>query len=182
MDSIAIGEKLKRLRIENELTQAELANRTELSKGFISQLENGLNSPSIVTLTDILSCLGSDLSTFFSKEEEEKVVVKYEDTFEQRNDELGYVLDWLVPSSQNRDMQPVRITLQCGGVSEEIYPFDGEEFGYVVKGKISINIGKKKYIAKAGESFYFKVKQIHWLENIGKKEAVVLWVTTPPNF
>ena len=49
-----IGDKIKRMRIEKGLTQEELANRCELSKGFISQLENDLTSPSIATLIDIL--------------------------------------------------------------------------------------------------------------------------------
>ena len=54
-----IGEKLKELRIQRNLTQEELADRCELSKGFISQLERDLASPSIATLKDILECLGS---------------------------------------------------------------------------------------------------------------------------
>ena len=55
-----IGNKIKELRIEKNLTQEELANRAELSKGFISQLERNLTSPSIATLIDILQCLGTD--------------------------------------------------------------------------------------------------------------------------
>ena len=53
-----LGERIKSLRLENDLTQEELANRSELSKGFISQLENNLASPSISTLEDILEVLG----------------------------------------------------------------------------------------------------------------------------
>ena len=49
-----IGEKIRILRMEKQLTQEELANRCELSKGFISQVENDLTSPSIATLIDIL--------------------------------------------------------------------------------------------------------------------------------
>ena len=56
-----IGEKIKRLRIRNQLTQEELANRCELSKGFISQVERDLTSPSITTLLDILECLGTNI-------------------------------------------------------------------------------------------------------------------------
>ena len=56
-----LGERIKSLRLENDLTQEELANRSELSKGFISQLENNLASPSISTLEDILEVLGSSL-------------------------------------------------------------------------------------------------------------------------
>ena len=56
-----IGNKLKELRVLKGLTQEELADRSELSKGFISQLERNLTSPSIATLLDILQCLGTTI-------------------------------------------------------------------------------------------------------------------------
>ena len=56
---MSIGGKLKELRILKGLTQEELADRAELSKGFISQVERDLTSPSIATLMDILQCLGT---------------------------------------------------------------------------------------------------------------------------
>ena len=59
-----IGNKIKELRVLNGLTQEELADRAELSKGFISQLERDLTSPSIATLVDILQVLGTDLKEF----------------------------------------------------------------------------------------------------------------------
>ena len=62
-----IGKKIKELRVMKGLTQEELADRSELSKGFISQLERDLTSPSISTLVDILQCLGTDLKEFFSE-------------------------------------------------------------------------------------------------------------------
>ena len=69
-----IGEKIKRMRIEKQLTQEELANRCELSKGFISQLENNLTSPSIATLIDILEILGTNLREFFNEIEKSIVL------------------------------------------------------------------------------------------------------------
>ena len=65
-----IGTKIKDLRIQKGLTQEELADRCELSKGFISQLERDLTSPSIATLLDILTCLGTDLKDFFNDSED----------------------------------------------------------------------------------------------------------------
>lgn len=62
-----IGEKIKRLRIQHNLTQEELADRCELSKGFISQVERELTSPSIATLVDILESLGTNLQDFLIK-------------------------------------------------------------------------------------------------------------------
>ena len=74
-----IGQKVRELRIAKNLTQEELADRSELSKGFISQLERDLTSPSIATLVDILQCLGTNLNEFFSDDEEEQVVFGDED-------------------------------------------------------------------------------------------------------
>lgn len=59
-----IGKKIRQLRLRLGLTQEELAARTELSKGFISQMERNLTSPSIATLMDILEALGTDVASF----------------------------------------------------------------------------------------------------------------------
>ena len=69
-----IGKKIRLLRIQRGLTQEELADRCELSKGFISQLERNLSSPSIATLMDLLECLGSSLQEFFNERPPEKSV------------------------------------------------------------------------------------------------------------
>ena len=74
-----IGGKIKELRMLKGLTQEELADRCELSKGFISQLERDLTSPSIATLVDILKCLGTDLREFFDETEEAQVVFSKDD-------------------------------------------------------------------------------------------------------
>ena len=83
-----IGSKIKALRIVNGLTQEELADRAELSKGFISQLERDLTSPSIATLSDILQCLGVSVSEFFAEDSDEQIVFADEDYFEKIDLEL----------------------------------------------------------------------------------------------
>ena len=81
-----LGIKIKRLRLQCGLTQEELADRCELTKGYISQLENNLTSPSIATLMDILEVLGSDLKSFFNEEVEQKIVFDENDFFEKEDD------------------------------------------------------------------------------------------------
>lgn len=78
-----IGKKIRALRLGNNLTQEELANRLELTKGYISQLENNLTSPSIQTLFSLLEVLGTDVHEFFGKPEDEdaKVVFTKEDFY-----------------------------------------------------------------------------------------------------
>lgn len=70
-----IGAKIKRIRLSNQLTLEELANRSELTKGFLSQLERDLTSPSVATLENILEALGTNLKDFFSEDEDEQIVL-----------------------------------------------------------------------------------------------------------
>ena len=175
-----IGDKIKRMRIEKGLTQEELANRCELSKGFISQLENDLTSPSIATLIDILEILGTNLKEFFSDDRDEKITYTYEDMFETENEELKYSLMWLVPNAQKNMMEPIMITLQPGGQYIEEDPHEGEEFGYILQGAVSIHLGNKTYKAKKGESFYYTADKTHFLSS--KSGAVLIWVSSPPSF
>ena len=177
-----IGVKINQLRKKNGLTQEELANRCELSKGFISQVERGLTSPSIATLIDILECLGTNLKEFFNETSQEKIVFTKQDVFEKDDKELDNMITWLIPNAQKNDMEPILIHIKPGGKSAVHEPHEGEEFGYVIAGSIYVHLGNKKHKAKKGDSFYFRPVDDHYLENAGKTNATVLWVATPPSF
>ncbi len=177
-----IGDKIKRRRIKLGLTQEELAARTELSKGFISQLERDLTSPSIATLTDILEALGTDLADFFSEQKEEKVVFGAEDVFVKEDEEAGHAIHWLVPNAQKNSLEPILVTLSPGGKTWEDDPHEGEEFGYVLTGSVSLHLGERVLKVRRGSSFCFKPSSVHYIVNSGKSEARVLWIATPPSF
>ena len=177
-----IGNEIKRLRIKNGLTQEELADRCELSKGFISQIERNLASPSISTLSDILQCLGTDLKNFFNKESDEDIVFKADDVFVKEYKDEGSIINWIVPNSQKNDMETILLVLPENGESDTRYPFEGEEFGYVLEGKVAIEADGKMHTAKRGEAFYIDGAHEHKIINIGTKEAKIIWVTTPSNF
>lgn len=175
-----IGLKLKELRILKGLTQEELADRSELSKGFISQLERNLTSPSIATLMDILQCLGTTLGEFFNESPEEQIVFGKADYFEKQDSELKNDIKWIIPNAQKNVMEPIMLTLEPGGETYPDNPHEGEEFGYVLQGTIAIHLGNKIYKAKKGESFYFVPDKKHYLTS--KSGAVILWVSSPPSF
>ena len=80
--------RLEELRRERGITQEELADRAELSKGFISQLERDLTSPSIATLMDILQCLGTTIGEFFAETADEQIVFGKQDFFTKTDAEL----------------------------------------------------------------------------------------------
>ncbi|MCI9151917.1 MAG: cupin domain-containing protein [Lachnospiraceae bacterium] len=177
-----IGNRMKELRIQYGLTQQELADRSELSKGFISQLERNLTSPSIGTLLDIIQCLGTTPAEFFTDEEPEQLVFKDEDYFEKEDEEAGSRIEWLVPNAQKNSMEPLRLTLKPQGTSPIYEPHEGEEFGYVLKGAVKVFYGARSFVVRQGESFYFHSGKKHYIECTGGRPASLIWVSTPPSF
>ena len=175
-----LGGKIKQMRNQLGLTQEELADRCELTKGYISQLENNLNSPSITALTDILSALGSNLAEFFQEEQDEKVVFSKEEFIEKDSD--GVLWNWLIPNAQKNMLEPVLVELAEDASTSGDIPHEGEEFGYVLEGKIAIALGNKRHICKKGEAFYYSASKPHSIINKGRGKAKFIWISTPPNF
>lgn len=175
-----IGSKIKRLRLANGLTLEELANRSELTKGFLSQLERDLTSPSITTLENILEALGTTLQEFFNEKVAEQIVFKQEDFFINKQDD--YTVSYIIPNAQKNEMEPILIELNNDNHSMIIDPHDGQEFGYVIQGKISLIYGEKIIDLKKGETFYIKGGVSHYLKNNSNAASKVIWVSTPPLF
>ena len=178
-----IGNKIRRIRLQRGLTQEELADRCELSKGFISLLERDQASPSLDTLSDILESLGTDLSSFFAKNDDEKIVFGEDDIFVKEDEEqLRGRIRWLVPSAQKNKMEPILVEMAPGGETVEEDPHEGEEFGYVLSGTVKIVVGDRVERVRKDESFYFQPTAPHRLVNAGKTVCKVIWVSTPPSF
>jgi transcriptional regulator with XRE-family HTH domain len=179
---LKIGERLKRLRIINSLTQEELASRADLTKGFISQLENDATSPSIATLKDILDVFGVSMQEFFSDTTDAEDIVYGKDARVQASNDEKIKVELLVPGAQNREMDPVLVTLAPGEEMDEQQFHEGEEFGFVLLGKVQLRLDEKLHTVRKDECFYFSSDKKHSVKNIGKGTARILWVVTPPTF
>lgn len=176
-----IGEKIRNLRLASDLTQEELAERAGLTKGFISQVERDLYSISLDSLEQILTAMNITMSSFFRESPGEKVIHPAESrTHIQKERVKSFQL--LVPGATNREMEPALLTLGPGESTDEVEPFAGEEFGFVLKGRLALKLGHQSFKAKRGDSFYFTADRHHRIQNIGSGEAIVLWVTCPPYF
>lgn len=175
-----IGNKIKAMRLKCGLTQQELASRTELTKGYISQLENELNSPSIATLCDILEALGSNIREFFIDVQPEKIVFNENDCFQNVTD--AYTTTWLVPNAQKNEMECITVIVEPHSKTMPDNPHEGEEFGYILSGTVTLHIGKNSYVCKKGESFYFISNKNHYLENKHSTPCKLLWISSPPTF
>lgn len=174
-----IGSKIKTLRLQKGLTQEELGERTNLTKGYISQLERDLNSPSIETLFAILEVLGTTPKDFFDDEKkEQKIVYSADDQTCYGDEEMKYDIRWLVPASNDKEMEPVLITLAESGEFKKFEPSLAETFIYVLEGKIRLQLGEEQYIAEQGDSVYYDAKFPHQVVNASGGATKILLVAT----
>lgn len=181
IDGSSIGDRILLLRQAKSLTQEELATRAGLTKGFISQVERNLTSLSVESLLGILDALDEKASTFFGGALDEKIVFKLKDRVElEREDVKKFQI--LVPAAQNRLMDPALLELDVDEKTPEEAPHEGEEFGLVLAGSVELVLGGTVYKLKKGECFYFKATRKHYIANRRNNKAVVLWISSPPNF
>jgi transcriptional regulator with XRE-family HTH domain len=176
-----IGERIRNLRQLSSLTQEELAERAGLTKGFISQVERDKTSICLDNLVQILDALGESISDFFLDIEEKDIVYGKENRVEIEKRGVSK-FELLIPGSTNKKMEAVMVTLKPGEGTEIEEPHEGEEMGLVLRGRIEIQLGKKTHRAKKGECFYFAAERDHSLSNVGPRDAVLLWITSPPYF
>lgn len=177
-----IGEKLRNLRLGQRMTQAELANKLGLTKGYISQIENDLTSPSMQSLFAILEALGTNVEEFFSPQGNQKVVYKKDDYDVIEDVNLKHILTKIIPNDLKYEMDPVILELNPGGQSHIHGAHPGEVFGLVLEGQILLVLNQKRYVLKKGESFYYYANQEHYIINQGFESAKILWISTPPMF
>jgi len=176
-----IGERIKNLRQMSSLTQEELAARANLTKGFISQVERDLTSISLDSLVQILGALDENISDFFRETSQEKMVYREKDRVPIEKERIES-FEFLVPGATNRRLEPVLLTLKQGQATAKEKPHEGEEFGFVLQGRVSLRFGKEITKLKKGECFYLWAEKEHWLENTSSRNAVILWITSPPYF
>jgi transcriptional regulator with XRE-family HTH domain len=176
-----IGERIKNLRQMSSLTQEELAARANLTKGFISQVERDLTSISLDSLVQILEALDENISDFFRETSQEKMVYREKDRVPIEKERIER-FELLVPGATNRRLEPVLLTLKQGQATAKEKPHEGEEFGFVLQGRVSLRFGKEITKLKKGECFYLWAEKEHWLENTSSRNAVILWITSPPYF
>lgn len=176
---VTIGDKIKTLRLASDLTQAELASRARLTRGFISQIENDQSSINIDSLADILEALGVTLGEFFSSQERRRIVFKATERVAVE-DKGVRKFEILIPGSTNNMMDPVMLEIGPGEFLDPRGPSPGEQFGFVLAGTVTLRVDGKTFKVPKEHCFYFESDQKHQIGNAGERTAKLLWVITPP--
>ena len=170
-----LGPKIRRLRRLRGLTIEEVAEKADLTKGFISQLERDKTVPSITTLKQVLDVLGVDMATFFSdlEDREKNIYTRKERVVEKKGQ--SYRVENLIPKLKYLEMEPLLLTLEAQAEYSENFGED-EGFGYVVRGRLELTVDKEKRIVNRGDCFYIFFDNKLVVKNLTKKPAEILIV------
>jgi transcriptional regulator with XRE-family HTH domain len=167
--NVEIGSKIRDIRKRKKITIAQMSEQIDLSKGFISNIENDNTSPSLNTLQAIANYLEVPLPyLLLEKKQHMKVVRKTDRVYTTFND---IKIEHLTSQSGLRMMH---VELPPGASTGEAIAHEGEESHIVLKGTVLAEQGEDSVIANEGDSFSWNASVPHFVKNIGKKEAVLL--------
>ena len=182
-----LGDKIKTLRKKMGMTQKELAEQVGLTPSFISQLEKNLISPSLDSLLKLSEKLNTQPIYFLADVESgplQKMVIK---PGERQDIQLPALkgkdikLQLLVSDVLNRRMEPHLLTMKEGSaIGRHFYGHKGDESAYVIEGELEVEIQDEKQIVRQGDSLYIDSTFPSKWANVGKGDAVILWVLSPP--
>ncbi len=182
-----LGDKIRTLRKKLGMTQKELAEQVGLTPSFISQLEKNLISPSLDSLLKLSEKLNTQPIYFLTDGESgplQKMVTKpseRQDIHLQEMKGTDVKLQLLVSDVINRRMEPYLLIMKEGAViNGHFYSHKGDEFAYVMEGELEVEIQDEKHLLRKGDSLYIGSTFPSKWANVGKGEAVLLWVLSPP--
>ncbi len=184
--NLSVGEEIKELRRASDVTLAQLGEATGLSKGYLSQIERGISSPSIKSLHLISRALGVNISWFFNPgRDKENPIGRYVVRKAQRRSlkfESG-ITDELLSPNLSRQIELLRCTFAPHSHSGlESYEHKGEEAGYIVSGSLTLWLDNERISLEEGDSFAFESSIPHRYANETDHEALIIWVITPPSY
>lgn len=180
-----IGSKIKKLRAEKNLTLKELSQLTNLSVGFLSQLERGLTTVAIDSLDSISKALGVDINYFFTMTKEQTNVVQK--SYEREvvlMDKDNFIQFYLSHNLGDKVMLPRLIEVYPKKADETVIPYthEGEEFIYILEGILTYYYDGERYELYPNDSVHIQSTSSHNWENNTNKIVRLLMVNTPNRF
>lgn len=192
-DEIDIGTRLKSVRTARRMSQRELARKSGVTNGTISQIEQNATSPSVSSLKRILDAIPMSLTEFFAVDDSdwdaEKIFYRADELRELNPQKMfgvssaGGMSLRQVGDGRNNAIQMLHERYAPGSdTGRELYSHDSEEAGIVVSGEIEITVGDKTAVLGPGDAYVFDSRVPHRFRNAGDVECVIISACTPPSF
>ncbi|GAA5646247.1 cupin domain-containing protein [Vibrio proteolyticus] len=178
-----IGSRFRALREQAGLSQRELAKRAGVTNGFISQIENNAVSPSVASLSKLLSKIPSSMAEFFSVDDHqpEQFYARKKEQPEIGRGAISY--RQVGHYHQDRHIGMLRETLSPGAdTGEEMLSHEGQECGVIVEGQLELTVGDEVTLLNVGDSYYFDSSRPHRFRNIGEVDCVLISANSPASF
>lgn len=179
-DARKMGQRLRQLRGERNLTILDLAAKAGVSAGIISQIERGLSNPSMKTLQRLRMALGVNLWEFLSREEpapeDDPVFVR------RRGDRLRVVMNEsgltkeLLSPQPDQNLRFMIVTMPPGSETQDVLIGQGQKGGFVMTGEVALKVGESVSTLNEGDSFQFRSDIPHQVYNRSDKEATLMWI------
>jgi len=179
---LAVGARIRDLRHGRKLSLESVAAKTELSVGFLSQIERGLSSPSLRVLAVIADVLGIGIAALFGSRASDGgcdgIITRVPERAELKLWRTGISKQLLNPAGSGGRLNLFFVHLAPGGhTGDELYTHDGEEAGLVLEGEMMLTVDAETWTLKTGDSFRFASRRPHRVGNPDRvTKAVVLWV------
>ena len=180
-----IGRRIRQLRTERGMTQEVLAQRAELTKGYLSKIENSASSPPVSTLIKISRALGVSVESIFSEEAEPTdftlVREREREIVETRASAFGYSYEPLALHFPNRHMDPYVMTAPASVERMKEFAHKGEEMIFVLEGRIHFHVGEHTVELEDGDCIYFNSSIPHWGKSADGRDVKYIAVFYTPD-
>ena len=175
--SVPIGKKIKKARTQKKVTFDQLANETGFSVDYLKNIESGKQIPPVGALLQISRAL--ELDSGFLLRDQETHLKSRARAYTKRTENYAY--DTLTPGAENKHLKAFKVTVDSRQDHKGVgYQHEGEEFVYVLVGKMEIIVGEHVNKLKAGDSLHFNSGIRHMMKNTGDEEAEMLVVIYGP--
>lgn len=177
-----LGERIRRKREELGLSLRELAERTDLTASFLSQIERDLADPSIKSLRRIAEALGVPVFYFLAEEEDHSPVVRRHQRKKLTLPRPQVTYELLTPDLNRKlEMFIGRIHPSQGNIAQPM-PHTTEECLLVLEGRLRVDLTEGSFELEEGDSIYFDGSRLRGIRALGDKEAVFISAITPATF
>ncbi|MFC4808042.1 helix-turn-helix domain-containing protein [Paenibacillus sp. GCM10023250] len=160
-----LGKRIRLIRKEQKRTQEEIAKICGFTKSMLSKIESGGAMPAVSTLMKIAGALGVKVSDLLEEQSSNDTVMvsagQYEDISKWIKTNKGYSFFAFASTRHSKIMQPYIFVARRGEINEHTFSHSGEEFIYVISGKMRYKVGNTDYEMSAGDSLYFNSLQEH---------------------
>lgn len=182
-----LGLRIKHARMLHALTLKELAGQAGWSESMLSKVERGLATPSLNALHKLAGVLGTNVGELTSPQPlldspVTKAANRSVVTFGAKRGRAGIGLERLIVPQSGLLLQADIHVIGPMETSGQQITHVGEEFGYLLSGTVELRVGDDAYVLEPNDCFHFRSELPHSYRNLGKTEARIIWINTPPTF